>query len=83
MREGHDDYLISVIPFAGGDNLSPTAAYVEGQSTVEKGWLLSLGGGRYNEVDQRVVVEMVCDAGADKDVSSVRAAFREVRTGGS
>jgi len=70
VREGHDDNLISVVPVAGGENLNPTAAYVEGESTLAKGWTLSMSGGKYNEVDQSVAVEMVCDASADKDVSS-------------
>ncbi len=69
MKEGHDDYLISVIPIATEDGLNPTAAYVEGESTLTKGWTLNMGGGNYNEVDQSVQIEMVCDPNADKDVS--------------
>jgi len=70
VKEGHDDYLFSVIPHAGGDGLNPAAAYVEGESTLAKGWMLNLGGGKYNEVDQSVTIEMVCEANADKDVST-------------
>ena len=50
--------------------MNPAAAYVEGESTLAKGWMLNLGGGKYNEVDQSVTIEMVCEANADKDVST-------------
>lgn len=72
VKAGHDNWLISVLPIARETNLNPTAQYLEGETTLAKGWTLSLGGGSYNEVDQKVQVEMVCDAGASSDVSPAR-----------
>lgn len=38
------------------------------EKTTDKGWVLQMGGGKWNDVEQRVEVEMVCDT-EGKEVS--------------
>lgn len=64
-RSGLEDRIISVTPVASLIDQDPTVGYMDdNDKDVRKGWLLKMGGGKYNGVDQRAEIEMVCDSGA-------------------
>jgi hypothetical protein len=69
-RSGLEDRIISVTPVASLQDQEPTAGYIDdNEKDVRKGWLLKMGGGKYNDIEQRVEIEMVCDNAA-KEVRS-------------
>lgn len=67
QRSGLDDRIISVVPVAGeigSGDLKPVASLKEGEKGVNNGWILSMEGGSYNDVKQKLEIEMVCTEGA-------------------
>ncbi|GAA5905493.1 hypothetical protein JCM8208_004298 [Rhodotorula glutinis] len=73
-RQGYDDRLLSVVPVAGeidgGGGLNPRAEEKEGSKPDER-WVFEMGGGRYNGVDQKARIDMVCDEGAKETAPTV------------
>ncbi|BGP49102.1 type II membrane protein [Rhodotorula kratochvilovae] len=72
-RSGLEDRLLSVVPIAGeldGSELNPRAVEKEGEK-VDKAWVLELGGGKYNGVEQKARIEMRCDDGAKETTPTV------------
>ena len=75
-RHGYDDRLLSVVPVAGeldggsGSGLNPRAEEKDGSKPDER-WVFEMGGGRYNGVDQKARIDMVCDAGARETAPTV------------
>lgn len=67
QRSGLDDRIISVVPVAGeigSGDLKPAASLKEGEKGVNNGWILSMEGGIYNDVKQKLEIEMICTEGA-------------------
>lgn len=71
-RSGLEDRLLSVVPVAGeldgGPAFEPSAKEKDGEK-AEQAWVLELGGGKYNGVEQKARIEMRCDPNA-KEVRS-------------
>ncbi|GAA5824894.1 hypothetical protein JCM3770_005092 [Rhodotorula araucariae] len=72
-RTGLEDRLLSVVPVAGeldGSDLAPRAVEQEGEKP-DQVWVLELGGGKYNGVEQKARIEMRCDDGAKETTPAV------------
>lgn len=63
-RSGLDDRVLSVVPIVTDSaDLVPSQ---KGDIDPKQEWILEMGGGKYNGVDQRVKIDMTCDASAKK-----------------
>ncbi|GJN91303.1 hypothetical protein Rhopal_004322-T1 [Rhodotorula paludigena] len=73
-RSGLEDRLLSVVPVAGeldgGPAFQPTAKKKDGEKANEA-WVLELGGGKYNGVEQKARIEMRCDPDAKETSPTV------------
>ncbi|KAK4054166.1 type II membrane protein [Microbotryomycetes sp. JL201] len=70
-RHGYEDRIITVVPISKlgtGDSDRPRAEYLADSKDVEKGWVLKLPGGEYNDVKQLAEIEMTCDEKATETV---------------
>ncbi|BGP63208.1 type II membrane protein [Rhodotorula toruloides] len=73
-RSGLEDRLLSVVPVAGKigkGEMEVKAGEKEGKKSKEE-WVLEMGGGSYNGVEQRVRVDMKCDKGAKETSPTVQ-----------
>ncbi|CDR41622.1 RHTO0S06e03576g1_1 [Rhodotorula toruloides] len=75
-RSGLEDRLLSttVVPVAGEigkGEMEVKAGEKEGKKSKEE-WVLEMGGGSYNGVEQRVRVDMKCDKGAKETSPTVQ-----------
>ncbi|GAA6007647.1 autophagy-related protein 27 [Rhodotorula paludigena] len=73
-RLGLEDRLLSVVPVAGeldgGPAFEPSAKEKDGEK-ADQAWVLELGGGKYNGVEQRARIEMRCDPNAKETSPTV------------
>lgn len=78
QRSGLEDRLLSVVPIAGdigSGTLGQKAVELEEGVKPSEAWLLELGGGTYNGVEQKARIEMRCDTTA-KEVRSSSSCCR-------
>lgn len=72
-REGLEDRLLSVVPLAGQlegqKDMTVEAIRIEAVDPATE-WILEITGGRYNDLDQLVRIDMKCDENA-KEVTSL------------
>lgn len=61
-RPGLDDRILSVVPIVSNDADALTSKH--GSSKTKDEWIFEMGGGKYNDIDQRVKIDFKCDPGA-------------------
>lgn len=61
-RPGLDDRILSVVPIVSNDADALTSKH--GSSKTKDEWIFEMGGGKYNDIDQRVKIDFKCDPSA-------------------
>ncbi|GAA5828680.1 hypothetical protein JCM3766R1_003786 [Sporobolomyces carnicolor] len=74
-REGLEDRLLSVVPLAGQlegqKDMTVEAIRIEAVDPATE-WILEITGGRYNDLDQLVRIDMKCDENAKETAPKVK-----------